>query len=92
MLYNLLSHTVQYLINMNIVPNNVLNNFVPIPYYLMRLRKDNNENVLQGKGKSWEIMSQRLKLPERRLKHELCPVNAWSLISFFELFMSCSKR
>jgi hypothetical protein len=45
---------------------------------------DDDENVLRGKG-------DHVTQAERRLKHELRPLNAWRLILFFELFLSCPK-
>ena len=45
---------------------------------------DYDENVLLGKGDD-------MKDAEKRLKHKLRPINAWRLVSYFELFMSCPK-
>ena len=32
-----------------------------------------------------------VKEAEKRLKHKLRPLNAWRLIPYFELFLSCPK-
>ena len=45
---------------------------------------DNDKNVLRGKGDDFTEA-------EKRLKHKLRPLNAWSQIQFFEIFMSCPK-
>jgi hypothetical protein len=45
---------------------------------------DDDENLLRGKG-------DHVAQAERRLKHKLRPLNAWRLIPFFELFISCPK-
>ena len=45
---------------------------------------DDEDCVLRGKAEA-------VKEAERRLKHKLLPRNAWRLIEYFELFMSCPK-
>jgi len=45
---------------------------------------DEEDCVLRGKA---EAASET----EKRLKHKLLPRNAWRLIEYFELFMSCPK-
>ena len=43
---------------------------------------DDEENILRGKGND-------VREAERRLRHKLRSLNAWRLIPYFELFMSC---
>jgi len=45
---------------------------------------DSDDNVLPGN-------SQDVKDAERRIRHKLLPRNAWGLVPYFELFMSCPK-
>ena len=45
---------------------------------------DDEDKILRGNGE--EVLE-----AEKKLKHKLLPRNAWRLIPFFELFMSCPK-
>ena len=45
---------------------------------------DDDDDVLRGKCDD-------VKQAEKRLKHKLRPLNAWQLIPYFELFLSCPK-
>ena len=45
---------------------------------------DDEDCVLRGKAEA-------VLKTERRLKHKLLPRNAWRLVEYFELFMTCPK-
>ena len=47
---------------------------------------DDDDTVLIGKPEDTEVTE-----AERRIKHKLLPHNAWGLIKYFELSMSCPK-